>query len=89
VKDRSTRTSEVPRGVWLKVTEKKESIMTTESKETKKINWETIKTITITAFLFTTLGLIGGYFTTINIHSEAREMVVKDMKFVQAPKEQK
>jgi len=47
-----------------------------------KINWEKVKTITITAFIFTIAGLIGGYFASINLHSDARQSVISDMSVV-------
>jgi hypothetical protein len=54
----------------------------------KGINWETVKTVVITAFVFGSLGLIGGYFVSINIHSDARASVVQDMKIVSKTVEQ-
>lgn len=54
----------------------------------KGINWETVKTVIITAFVFSTVGLIGGYFASINIYSEARSAVVQDMQIVSKEAEQ-
>ncbi len=47
-----------------------------------KINWSAIKTNIIIAFVAVTVGLIGGYFTSINVRADARASVVGDIQIV-------
>jgi hypothetical protein len=49
---------------------------------------ETIKTIALTAFVSVTIGLIGGYFTRINVLGDARAQVVQDMQVVKTTAEE-
>lgn len=51
-------------------------------KAPKKTTVETLKTIAITAFVSVSVGLISGYFASINLHSNARQAVVQDMQAV-------
>lgn len=53
----------------------------------KRINWSAIKTNIIVAFVFLATGLVGGYFTSINVISDTRATVVKDFQLVTASKE--
>lgn len=56
----------------------------------KKTTIETIKTIALTAFVAGTIGLISGYFASINLHGNARAQVVQDMQIVKTtPAEEK
>lgn len=48
----------------------------------KTTNWSAIKTNLIIAFVFTTIGLVGGYFTSINVRNDARASVVSDIQVV-------
>lgn len=51
-------------------------------KAPSKTTIETIKTVLLTAFIAGTIGVIGGYFGGINLHSDARAQVVQDMQVV-------
>lgn len=50
--------------------------------EKTKINWSGIKTNLLVAYVALTVGMIGGYFISINVHQEARASVVSDMQEV-------
>lgn len=54
----------------------------------KNINWSNVKTNIIVAFIATTVGLIGGYYTSIDLHSDARADVVNDIQKAQVLKDQ-
>lgn len=57
-------------------------------KQTKTINWGAIKTNIIIAMTFSVLGIIGGYFFSINMHSQARQDVVRDLQVISKTHEQ-
>jgi len=39
-----------------------------------------VRDLLLTGLVSLVIGLIGGYFATINVHSEARQAVVSDMQ---------
>lgn len=45
-----------------------------------------VQTLIITAMTFGLAGMIGGYFLSIQVNSQAREAVVRDMQVVKTQK---
>lgn len=54
--------------------------LTNKQVQNNKINWSAVKTNIIVAFVFVTAGLIGGYFTSINVITDTRQNVIEDIK---------
>jgi hypothetical protein len=48
----------------------------------KSIDWGAVKNNVITAFVFGIMGLVDGYFASIDLHGDARASVIEDMQIV-------
>lgn len=54
-----------------------------DKRQARKQLIETIKTIVITTFVAGSIGLVAGYFSGIELHSQARSNVIKDIQVSQ------